>query len=68
MDSLPKRKVELAVFGSLEEAARADAEFYARLTGEERLGILFEILEQHRDSADEQRLERVYRLTQRTCR
>ena len=53
-------------FDSLSEADEAEAEYYARLTPEQRLEILFELIAMHTDSIDEdsQRLERVYRVTE----
>ena len=50
----------VAKFRSFEEADKADREFYKRLTPEERLEILLELL----NHAPEQRLERVCRVTQ----
>jgi len=44
---------------SFEEAERADRDFYKRLTPQECLAILLELL----NHAPEQRLERVYRVT-----
>ena len=51
-------------FDNLFDADEAEAEYYARLTPEERLSILFELIAMHRDSLDEnsQRFERVYRV------
>jgi len=54
------------VFHSFEDADRADEEYYANLTPQERLDILLDLIEQHRRSLGEadQRLERVYRITE----
>ena len=49
----------LTKFRSFEEAEKADREFYKRLTPQERLAILLELI----NHAPEQRLERVYRVT-----
>ena len=49
----------IAVFGSFEEAEKADREFYRKLSGEQRLAILLELTKH----ATERRLERVYRIT-----
>jgi hypothetical protein len=46
-------------FDSLAEAEKADREFYKKLSGNERLRILVELL----NHAPEQRLERVSRIT-----
>lgn len=53
-------KAEL--FSSHEAAAKADTEYYKSLTGEERLQILLELVEQYGGRA-EYPFERVYRLT-----
>ena len=47
----------LTKFRSFEEAEKANRDFYKRLTPQERLAILFELLN------PEQGLERVYRVT-----
>jgi hypothetical protein len=46
-------------FRSFAEAEKADRDFYKKLTGNERLRILVELL----DHGPEQRLERVSRIT-----
>lgn len=46
-------------FGSPAEAEKADREFYKKLSGDERLRILVELL----NHAPEQRLERISRIT-----
>jgi hypothetical protein len=46
-------------FRSFTEAEKADRDFYKKLTGNERLRILVELL----DHGPEQRLERVSRIT-----
>jgi hypothetical protein len=46
-------------FRSFTEAEKADREFYKKLSGNERLQILLELL----NHAPEQRLERVSRIT-----
>ncbi len=52
------------VFHSFEEAERADDEYYAKLSPQERLDILLELIDQHRSSLGEpeERFERVYRI------
>jgi hypothetical protein len=57
---------ELRVFSSFDDAGRADVEYYAALTPDERLAILLEIIANHREATGEtsERLERVYRVTQ----
>jgi hypothetical protein len=47
-------------FRSFAEAEKADRDFYKKLTGNERLRILVELL----NHGPEQRLERVSRITQ----
>ena len=56
----------LQLFHSFDEAERADDEYYASLTPQQRLDILLDLIAAHRESAGETatRLERVYRLTQ----
>ena len=49
----------IAKFRSFEEAEKADRDFYKKLTPDERLKILLELL----PHGPQQRLERVYRLT-----
>jgi hypothetical protein len=49
-------------FDSLTEAEKADREFYKKLSGNERLRIMVELL----NHAPEQRLERVSRITKLT--
>ena len=53
-------------FDSLSEADQAESDYYARLTPEQRLEILFELIATHQDSIgeDSQRLERVYRVAE----
>ena len=46
-------------FATLTEAEKADREFYKKLTGNERMQLLLELLKH----APEQRLERVSRIT-----
>ena len=46
-------------FANFAEAEKADRDFYKKLTGNERLQILVELL----NHAPEQRLERVSRIT-----
>src|SRR3954451_12889776 len=50
------------VFRSFEEAERADDDYYASLTPEERLDILLAMIERHRSSLGEtaERFERVH--------
>jgi hypothetical protein len=51
-------------FRSFAEAEKADRDFYKKLTGNERLRILVELL----NHGPEQRLERVSRITKLTRR
>ena len=54
------------VFSSFEEEEKATREYYLSLTPQQRLDILFELIERSRDPNDEasQRFERVYRVVQ----
>jgi hypothetical protein len=54
------------VFDSFEEAERADDEYYASLTPEERVDILLEMIERYRSSLGEaaERFERVHRIVE----
>ena len=52
----------VAKFRSFEEAEKADRDFYRKLTPQERLDILLEVL----THAPEQRLERVVRIAKLT--
>jgi len=55
---------EIKVFESLEEADRADAEYYSGLTPSERVDILLELVEKFRRSlGPADRFERVCRIT-----
>jgi hypothetical protein len=56
----------LQVFHSFEDADRADHQFYADLTPEERLDVLLELVERHRSALGEtaNRLERVHRVVE----
>jgi len=58
MDSMIRR------YDSLAEADAAEAEYYASLAPQERLEILFELIEMYRTThgEDSERLERVYRV------
>jgi hypothetical protein len=53
-------------FRSFEDADRADDQFYAELTPEERLDILLELVERHRSALGEaaDRFERVHRIVE----
>jgi hypothetical protein len=57
---------ELSVYPSFEAAERADDEYYAALSPQERLTILLDIIAAHLESTGEasERLERVYRVTE----
>jgi len=54
------------MFNSFAEAERADDEYYASLTPEERLDILLEMIARHQDSENEtaKRFERVSRIVE----
>lgn len=54
------------IFRSFEEAERADEEYLASLTPDERLGILLDLLAAYRESLGEAatRLERVHRVAE----
>jgi hypothetical protein len=54
------------VFRSFEEADRADDQYYADLTPQERLDILLDLVERYRRSLGEaaDRFERVYRVVE----
>jgi hypothetical protein len=54
------------VFRSFDEADRADDQFYAELSPEERLSILLELVERHRGALGEaaDRFERVHRVVE----
>lgn len=56
----------LKVFSSFEEAERADDEYYASLSPQERVDILLDMIAAYRESLGEtgQRLERVYRVVE----
>ena len=53
---------EIRRYNSLAEADAADTEYYASLTPQQRLELLFELIEMYRSTHDEdsERLERVY--------
>jgi hypothetical protein len=52
------------VFKSFEEAEKADREFYDRLTPQQRVDLMLELMEQYRSQfyGASERLERVYRI------
>ena len=56
----------LQVFRGFDEADRADAEYYASLTPQQRLDLLLELIARYRESLGEsaERLERVHRVTE----
>ena len=56
----------LTVFRSFEEADRADDEYYASLTPQQRVDLLLDLIAAHRESLGEagQRFERVYRVVE----
>ena len=58
------------IFGSFEEAEKADDQFYADLTPEERLDILLELVERQRSTLGEaaSRFERVHRIVELSWR
>lgn len=59
-------KRQFAIYESVGAAGNADREYYASLTGEERLEIQFELIARHRGSLGEaaERLERVHRVVE----
>ena len=50
------------IFHSFEESEKADKEYYLSLTPEERLEILFELIDRYQPHETQPRLERVYRV------
>ncbi len=52
-------------YSSFDEEEKATRDYYLSLTPQERLDILFELIEESRDPTDEasQRFQRVYRVT-----
>lgn len=50
------------IFHSFAEADRAEAEYYRSLTPEQRLDILFDLVQSQQPDEAEQRLERVCRI------
>ena len=62
------RRVDSAIrrFDSFDEADEADVEYYALLTPQERLEILFDLSAMFRDTLSEnsERFERVYRVVE----
>lgn len=56
----------LRVFSNFEEADRADDEYYASLSPQERVDLLLDMIAAYRESLGEtgQRLERVYRVVE----
>ncbi len=50
------------IFHSFAEAEKADDEYYRSLTPEQRLGILFDVVQSQQPDEAEQRLERVCRI------
>jgi hypothetical protein len=57
--------MELVVrkFSSFEEADKADREDYLRMTPQQRLSLLLELVSQGSDDETEQGFQRVYRIT-----
>lgn len=58
-------ELKVAKFSSHEDADKADREYYRSLTPEQRLKILFDLVEREleRNGGAGQRLQRVYRIT-----
>lgn len=56
----------LRAFHSFDEADRADEQYYAALTPQERVEILLDLIAKHRESLGEaaERFERVYRVVE----
>lgn len=56
----------VSVFNSFEDADRADDEYYASLSPQQRVDLLLDLIAAYRESLGEtgQRLERVYRVVQ----
>jgi hypothetical protein len=54
------------VFSSFEEADRADVEYYAALSPEERLSVLLDLVSRYRESLGEaaEGFERVHRVVE----
>lgn len=66
MGEMMKTREILQVFSSFQEAEKADHEFYAAASPQERLNILLELIARHRESTGEaaKGFERVYRVTE----
>lgn len=56
----------LKIFRSFDDAERADDEYYASLSPQERVDLLLDMIAAYRESLGEteQRLERVYRVVE----
>jgi len=56
----------LKVFSSFEEAERADEEYYASLSPQQRVDLLLDLIAAYRESLGEagQKFERVYRVVE----
>ncbi len=56
----------IQVFHSFADAERADEEYYAKLSPQERVDVLLDMVARYRESFGEagERLERVYRVAQ----
>jgi hypothetical protein len=61
---------ELRTFSSFQEAEDADRAFYASLSPQQRLEILIDLIQRHRESIGEapEGFERVYRVVELTER
>jgi hypothetical protein len=57
-------------YASYQEAEQADLEYYRNLTPDQRMNILFELTERHRQENDEpsEGFARVYRIVKRSPR
>jgi hypothetical protein len=62
-NTLERWRKTARIFRSFEEAERAEREYYAGLTPQERIEIVNELHAKRHPDADQQRLQRVYRVT-----
>ena len=60
------REVEIKRFATLADSDEADREYYRGLSGEERLDIVLDLVQRHREGQDEaaEGFARVYRIVE----